>query len=247
MSDHHSTSRPRKVESDPPFPDPPPTVVVTALDQEGRGVARVDGKAMFVEGALIGERVAVDVLRRKPNYELARMSELLAASPARTTPPCPYFGVCGGCSLQHLEPVAQVAVKQRVLEDALWHIGRVRADELLAPIRGITWGYRHRARLSVRDVPKKGGVLVGFREKKSTYVADMRECPVLPDRVASLIGPLKALIEGLSINERVPQVEVAAADNAIALVFRHLLPLTDSDLSRLKAFSKDTGAHVWLQ
>src|SRR5438477_3849032 len=112
------------------------TVVITALDQEGRGVARVDGKAMFVEGALIGERVAVEVLRRKPNYELARMTELFASSAARTTPGCPHFGVCGGCSLQHLETAAQVAVKQRALEDALWHIGRVRAHALLSPIHG---------------------------------------------------------------------------------------------------------------
>ena len=252
MTDHHSTSRPRKVESDPPFPDPPPTVVVTALDQEGRGVARVDGKAMFVEGALIGERVAVDVLRRKPNYELARMSELLAASPARTTPPCPYFGVCGGCSLQHLEPVAQVAVKQRVLEDALWHIGRVRADELLAPIHGITWGYRHRARLSVRDVPKKGGVLVGFREKKSTYVADMAACLVLPPRISALLPELRALIGSLSIHDRVPQIELAVGESANGgavdvLVLRNLAPLSAADERELSGFAERHGVDLYLQ
>src|SRR5947207_11941029 len=149
------------------------TVVITALDQEGRGVARVDGKAVFVEGALIGERVAIEVVRRKPNYDLARMTELLIPSPARVAPRCPYFGVCGGCSLQHLDPAAQVAVKQRVLEDALWHIGRVRAGELLPPIHGPNWAYRQRARLSVRDVPKKGGVLIGFHERKSSFVADI--------------------------------------------------------------------------
>jgi 23S rRNA (uracil1939-C5)-methyltransferase len=237
-------------------PDSPPTVVVTALDQEGRGVARVDGKAMFVEGALIGERVAVDVLRRKPNYELARMSELLAASPARTTPPCPYFGVCGGCSLQHLEPVAQVAVKQRVLEDALWHIGRVRADELLAPIHGITWGYRHRARLSVRDVPKKGGVLVGFREKKSTYVADMASCLVLPPRISALLPALRALIGSLSIHDRVPQIELAVGEDTggestggavDALVLRNLAPLTAADERELSGFAERHGVDLYLQ
>src|SRR5438046_6650542 len=115
------------------------TVVITALDQEGRGVARVDGKAVFVEGALIGERVAIEVVRRKPNYDLARMTELLTPSPARVAPRCPYFGICGGCSLQHLDPAAQVAVKQRVLEDALWHIARIRAGELMAPIHGSVW------------------------------------------------------------------------------------------------------------
>jgi 23S rRNA (uracil1939-C5)-methyltransferase len=247
MTDPHSTS----------LPDPPPSVVVTALDQEGRGVARVDGKAMFVEGALIGERVAVAVLRRKPNYELARMSELLAASPARTTPPCPYFGVCGGCSLQHLEPVAQVAVKQRVLEDALWHIGRVRADELLAPIHGITWGYRHRARLSVRDVPKKGGVLVGFREKKSTYVADMAACLVLPPRISALLPGLRALIGSLSIHDRVPQIELAVGEDTggestggkavDALVLRNLAPLTAADERELSGFAERHGVDLYLQ
>jgi 23S rRNA (uracil1939-C5)-methyltransferase len=244
------------------------SVVITALDQEGRGVTRVAGKAMFVEGALIGERVAVDVLRRKPNYELARMSELLAASPARTTPACPYFGVCGGCSLQHLEPVAQVAVKQRVLEDALWHIARVRADQLLAPIHGITWGYRHRARLSVRDVPKKGGVLVGFREKKSTYVADMAACLVLPPRISALLPELRALIGSLSIHDRVPQIELAVGEdtggedtgeNAIegarrpggepvdALVLRILAPLTAADERELSDFAERHGVDLYLQ
>jgi len=231
-------------------------------------VARVDGKAMFVEGALIGERVAVEVLRRKPNYELARMSELIAASPARATPPCPYFGVCGGCSLQHLEPVAQVAVKQRVLEDALWHIGRVRADVLLAPIHGITWGYRHRARLSVRDVPKKGGVLVGFREKKSTYVADMAGCLVLPPRISALLPELRALIGSLSIHDRLPQIELAigeptdgadtgknAGEGAAehrgeavdALVLRILAPLTAADERELSGFAGRHGVDLYLQ
>jgi len=235
------------------------SVVITALDQEGRGVARVDGKAMFVEGALIGERVSVEVLRRKTNYELARMTELSSASPARTTPPCPYFGICGGCSLQHLEPAAQVAVKQRVLEDALWHIGRVRADELLAPIHGITWGYRHRARLSVRDVPKKGGVLVGFREKKSTYVADMAGCLVLPPRISALLPELRALIASLSIHDRVPQIELAIGESdeeddagreggpVDVLVLRVLVPPTAADERELAAFAERHRVDLYLQ
>jgi 23S rRNA (uracil1939-C5)-methyltransferase len=249
MTDPHPTSRLRKVESDPP------SVVITALDQEGRGVARVGGKAMFVEGALIGERVEVEVLRRKPNYELARTTELIAASPARTTPPCPYFGVCGGCSLQHLEPAAQVAVKQRVLEDALWHIGRVRAEELLAPIHGITWGYRHRARMSVRDVPKKGGVLIGFREKKSTYVTDMASCLVLPPRISALLPELRALVGALSVHDRMPQIELAIGESADeaggepvdALVLRILAPLTGPDELELSAFAERRGVDLYLQ
>ena len=230
-------------------------VVIIALDQEGRGVARVDGKAMFVEGALIGETVAVEVLRRKPSYDLARMTELLIASPARTTPPCPWFGVCGGCSLQHLDPAAQVAVKQRVLEDALWHIGRVQAGEMLAPIHGITWGYRYRARMSVRDVPKKGGVLIGFREKKSTYVADMTSCLVLPARISALLPELRVLIGTLSVHDRVPQIELAVGEATDehrgepvdALVLRNLAPLTADDERKLIAFAGSHSVDLYLQ
>ena len=230
----------------------PLTVVITALDQEGRGIARVDGKAMFVEGALIGERVAVDVLRRKQSYELARMTELVAASPSRTTPACRYFGVCGGCSLQHLDPAAQVAVKQRVLEDALWHIGRVRADQMLAPIHGAAWGYRHRARLSVREVPRKGGVLVGFHERKSSFVADMASCLVLPPRISALLPELRALVAALSVRNRLPQIELAIGEDAAgdpvdALVLRHLAPLTPEDEGMLGAFAGRFGVDLYLQ
>ena len=226
-------------------------VVITALDQEGRGVARVDGKAMFVEGALIGERVAVEVLRRKPNYELARMTELRTASPARVQPLCPHFGVCGGCSLQHLDPAAQVAVKQRVLEDALWHIARVRAGELLPPIHGCTWGYRQRARLSVRHVPKKGGVLVGFHERKSSFVADMTSCRVLPPRISALLPELRALVARLSIRDRLPQIELAIGETAEgpvdALVLRILAPLSDADALELATFAARHGVVFYTQ
>jgi 23S rRNA (uracil1939-C5)-methyltransferase len=235
--------------------DPTSTVVITALDQEGRGVARVDGKAMFVEGALIGERVGVEILRRKPNYELARMTDLHAASPARVTPPCPYFGVCGGCSLQHLDPAAQVAVKQRVLEDALWHIGRVRAGELLAPIHGTAWGYRHRARLSVRDVPKKGGILVGFHERKTSYVTDMVSCLVVPPRISALLPELRALVARLSIRDRLPQIELAIGEDAgenggepvDALVLRILAPLSNADEGELADFAAARGVQLYVQ
>jgi 23S rRNA (uracil1939-C5)-methyltransferase len=227
------------------------TVLITALDQEGRGVGRVDGKAIFVEGALIGERVAVEVLRRKPNYELARMAELHAASPARVEPPCPHFGTCGGCSLQHLDPAAQVAVKQRVLEDALWHIARVRAGQLLAPIHGETWGYRQRARLSVRHVAKKGGVLVGFHERKSSFVADMTSCLVLPPRISALLPELRALVGRLSIRDRLPQIELAIGEGADgpvdALVLRILSPLTAADEQELAAFAASHRVQLYVQ
>ena len=228
------------------------TVVITALDQEGRGVARVNGKATFVEGALIGEEVAVEILRRKPNYDLARMTQLVTASPARTTPPCPHFGSCGGCNLQHLEAPAQVAVKQRVLEDALWHIGRLRADELLPPIHGTPWSYRHRARLSVRDVPRKGGVLVGFHERKSSFVADMTSCIVLPERVSALLPDLRRLVEALSLRNRLPQIELAVGDPldgeaVVALVFRILAPPAPQDEQELRDFALRHGVEIYLQ
>jgi len=231
-------------------------VVITALDQEGRGVARREGKVAFVEGALIGERVAVQVLREKPNYSLARIATLHRPSPARVEPACPYFGTCGGCSLQHLDPGAQVAVKQRVLEDALWHIGRLRAEQLLAPIHGMAWGYRHRARLSVRHVPRKG-VLVGFHERKSSFVADMASCLVLPARISALLPSLRDLIASLSIRDRVPQIELAIGEGAEgagsegapvdALVLRVLAPPSESDAHTLAEFGLRHGVQLYLQ
>jgi 23S rRNA (uracil1939-C5)-methyltransferase len=226
-------------------------VVITALDQEGRGIAHVDGKAVFVEGALVGERVSIEVVGRKRNYDLARITEIHAASPARVTPACPYFGVCGGCSLQHLDPAAQVAVKQRVLEDALWHIGGVRADEVLAPIHGSAWGYRHRARFSVRDVAKKGGILVGFHERRSSYVADMASCLVVPPRISALLPELRALVARLSIRDRLPQIELAIGEDerepVDALVLRILAPLDAADRRELAAFAAVHGVELYLQ
>ena len=171
-----------------------PTVAIDSLDQEGRGLARVDGKAVFVEGALTGELVTITTLRRKPTWELARAETILRASSVRVEPRCPHFGVCGGCSLQHMDAAAQVAAKQRALEDALWHIGRVRPGQVLPAIHGPAWGYRHRARLSVRHVIKKGGVLVGFHEKKSSYVADMTSCAILPPDISRAAAGAAALV-----------------------------------------------------
>lgn len=175
------------------------------------------------------------------------MKSLLEPSPARREPRCPHFGVCGGCVLQHADPALQLAEKARGLLENLARIGKVTPARVLPALAGDPWGYRHRARLSVRRVPKKGGVLVGFRERRSTYVADMRECHVLPPRVSSLVLPLRELVENLSIHDRIPQIEVAVGDSATVLVFRHLLPLTEDDLSALRAFAERHGVHVWLQ
>jgi 23S rRNA (uracil1939-C5)-methyltransferase len=222
-------------------------LAVESLDQEGRGVARRDGKAVFIEGALPGEVVACTTQRNKPSYEVATLNQVLKESPSRVTPRCPHFGLCGGCSLQHLDARVQVAVKQRVLEDSLWHIGRVRAGEILPAIHGPEWGYRHRARLAVRHVPKKGGALVGFHERKSSYVADMDSCEVLPPRMSALIRPLRNLVNALTIRNRLPQIEVALGDEADVLVLRVLEPLLPPDVEALRSFADRHGVRLYLQ
>ena len=221
---------------------------IDALDAEGRGVARnPDGKVVFVEGALPGERVAARKISGKRKFDLARATQILDPSPGRREPRCPHFGVCGGCATQYADERTQMAAKQRWLEDNLERIGKVRPESLLPIVYGPEWGYRRRARLSVRRVPSRGGVLVGFRERRSSYIAQMNECHVLPEPVSKLIPETKALVEKLSVRERVPQIELAIGDNATALVFRHLALLTESDKALLKEFSENRGIHVWLQ
>lgn len=217
---------------------------IESLDHEGRGIAHVNGKAIFVDGALPGELVEYASYRRKPNYEKAHVVKVLRASSQRVVPPCPHFGTCGGCSMQHLHPAGQAAAKQRVMEDALWHIARLRPDQILPPISGTGWGYRLRARLSVRYVASKGGTLVGFREKHSSYVALMDSCGVLPPHVSALIPALKELVEGMSRPDRMPQIEVAAGGTQTVLLLRHLEPLESEDLDRLRRFA-DVHRITW--
>lgn len=223
------------------------TLEIESLDLEGQGVAHHDGKVVFVQGALPGEQVLARITRRKPTFDKARIERVLRPSSQRTEPPCPHFGVCGGCAMQHLEPAAQVAVKQRALEDALKHLGKVHPAQILPALQGPATGYRHRARLSVRLVPKKGGVLVGFRERNSSYVADMQQCLVLPPHVSALLLPLRELVGGLSRPDRIPQIEVAAGDQTTVFVLRHLEPLTDADLQRLRDFGMRHHIDWWLQ
>ena len=225
----------------------PEVLNIESLDLEARGIARREGKVVFVEGALPGEQVLASSVRRKPSYEIARVDEVLLPSSQRVAPRCPHFGVCGGCAMQHLEPAAQVAIKQRALEDTFAHIGKLKPGRMLPPLQGPSWGYRYRARLSVRLVPKKGGVLVGFHERKSSYVADMRECHVLPRHVSDMLMPLRAMIASMSAPGRMPQIEVALGDGVTVLVLRHLEPLTDNDLAVLRAFAAERGVQWWLQ
>lgn len=233
------------------------TIDIHSLDIEARGVGHLQnedgtpGKVIFVEGALPGERVTCRPLKAKKNWETAQITELHRESSLRVKPRCVYFGLCGGCAMQHLEPSAQVAIKQRVLEDNLWHIGRVKPEMMLRPIQGPEWGYRYRARLSVNFVPKKGGILVGFHEKKTRYITDMQSCEVLPPNVSALLMPLRRLIESLSIVRQMPQIEVALGDGAdgliTALVLRIMAPLTEEDETLLKAFADQHRIQWWLQ
>ena len=219
---------------------------IDALDAMGRGVARNAGKVVFVEGALAGELVEAKLLEAKPKFDRARVTGILRASASRREPPCPYFGTCGGCATQHADARTQVAAKQRWLEDNLARIGKVRVGAILPPIYGAEWGYRHRARLSVRYM-EGTGALVGFRERRSTHVAEMMSCDVLPAATAALIPLLRELIAKLSIRDRVPQIEIATGDAATVLLFRNLLPLSAEDEALFRAFADTTGTRVWLQ
>jgi 23S rRNA (uracil1939-C5)-methyltransferase len=221
---------------------------VESLDLEAQGVAHnSEGKVVFIEGALAGEQVQVNVHRRKNNWEQAAVRAMRRESAQRVRPACPHFGTCGGCKMQHLHVGAQVATKQRALEDSLWHLGEVKADQLMRPIEGPAWGYRFRARLSVRYVQKKDKVLVGFHERKSSYVADMESCKVLPPHLSQLLLPLRELVAGMDQRDRLPQIEVAVGSAVTALVLRHLEPLSAADAERLKAFGLQHGVQWWLQ
>ncbi|MET0383340.1 MAG: 23S rRNA (uracil(1939)-C(5))-methyltransferase RlmD [Burkholderiaceae bacterium] len=244
--------------NDSPSAQPPSEVSaaewlkITAIDLDAQGIAHNgEGKVVFIDGALPGEEARVSVVRRKKQWEQADLVALRRESSQRVVPRCPHFGLhpgaCGGCKMQHLAPAAQVAMKQRVLEDNLWRLGKVKPALVLRPIEGPAWGYRLRARLSVRWVAKKETVLVGFHERKSSYVADMRECHVLPRRISDLLMPLRALIAGMRARDRLPQIEVAIGDRTIALVLRHLEPLCEQDVGLLRAFGRAHEVQWWLQ
>ncbi|CAM3848323.1 23S rRNA (uracil(1939)-C(5))-methyltransferase RlmD [Paracidovorax anthurii] len=231
---------------------PPGWLEVTSMDMEAQGVARrPDGKVVFIDGALPSEWVSANTHRKKNNWEQASLTAIHRESSQRVRPGCPNFGLhagaCGGCKMQHMHVGAQVAVKQRVLEDNLWHLGKVRAETILRPIEGPAWGYRYRARLSVRYVAKKDKVLVGFHERKSRYIADMEVCSVLPPHVSAMLLPLRALIASLQARDTCPQIELACGDTVTALVLRHLEPLSADDLGKLRAFAAANGVQWWLQ
>jgi len=225
---------------------------IESLDQEGRGVAHVDGKTIFIDGALPNEKVTFQSHRIKPSYEVANVVQVIKQSNQRVTPKCPHFGLCGGCKLQHMDANAQVAAKQRLLENDLWHIGKVKPENMLPPLYGPTWGYRHKARLSVKYVEKKQRVLVGFNEKATRYVADMNTCEVLVPEVSDLIAPLQEMIIQLSIRDKLPQIELAvgeAVENepVIVLILRIMDALNTNDEALLKAFADAHQVQIWTQ
>jgi 23S rRNA (uracil1939-C5)-methyltransferase len=212
---------------------------IQSLSHDGKGVARIDEKATFIQGALAGEKITFRYTNRKKSYDEGLVTSVIEASPDRVQSKCAHYEICGGCSLQHLDADKQIEAKQQVLLDNLEHIGKVSAQSILPPLTNDSvWGYRRKARLGVKNVPKKGKVLVGFRERASSFVADLTLCPVLHPRVGELLPQLSELVEGLSINAKLPQVEVAMDDDQCVLIFRILEDLTDADAAAIKAFGE---------
>jgi len=229
----------------------PETALIESVTHDGRGIAAVTGKKVFVAGALKGETVRFQRRKRHRNYDEAELLEVLEAAESRIEPRCATFGRCGGCSLQHISQDSQREIKQQALADSLVRIGQVEPARWLEPLFDASpaggWHYRRRARLAVKDVTAKGRVLVGFREAYAPYVCDMHRCEVLAEPVAGLIDPLSELIGSLGIRSRLPQIEVAIADNQTALVFRVLDRPSATDIDRLRAFGEYHGVHIGLR
>lgn len=221
-------------------------VRIDDLDHDGRGVGRVGDKVIFVSGALPGEHVVVRRTKQGRHYDQGEAVRILEPSPDRTEPPCPVFGICGGCSLQHFRPEAQIAAKERLLAENFQRTAGIRPESWTPAIDGPHWGYRTKARLSIRQVPKKG-VLVGFRERAGRYVTQMERCPILEPRLDALIEPLKDLVAGMSRPDRVPQAEVVASEGDTVVVLRHLTELTVEDWDRFLAFQERQGVVVEAQ
>ena len=231
-------------------------IEINSLDAEARGVGRLadgtgaqekKGKVIFVDNALPGERVIFSSYHKKSAFEQAHLVQILRESHVRVTPACPHFKSCGGCSMQHIDSNAQLSFKQRILEDNLWHIAKLKAEQVLPPIHGPDWAYRYRARLAVSYLPLRNEVLVGFHKRKSNDIADITQCLVLPKHVSDLLLPLRALINSLSIREHIPHIEFSIGDSTTALVVRHLKSLKDKDSIKLQHFSDEHYVQIWLQ
>jgi len=220
---------------------------IESMTQDARGVAHLEGKAVFIDGGLPGEDVLFTYQTRRKRFDEGEVTEILHASSARVEPQCAHFGLCGGCSLQHMSSAAQIEAKQQVLLDSLKHIGKVQPETVLAPLTGPVWGYRRKARLGVKYVIKKQKLLIGFREKRSSLLADLNHCEVLHPSVGQLLPELRELISGLENYNHIPQIEVAIGDNATALLFRHLAALSQADLDKLSGFGQAHNLQIYLQ
>ena len=229
-------------------PSTPFEAVITDLSHDGRGVARIDGKTVFVSGALLGEQVMAKLRKRHRHFDEAEVVELITRSPHRVEPRCRHFGQCSGCSLQHLDAESQIATKQRVLAENFERIGKVAPQSWLPPLTGEPWGYRRKGRLSVRNVVKKGRVLVGFREEENPrFVADIQQCEVMHPALGPKVGLLAELLNGMDAANDIPQIEFAGGDDTMALVFRHMQPLSERDLAALTAFGQQHELAIYLQ
>ncbi len=230
------------------LPVEPVAATIESLNHDGRGVTHIEGKAVFIHGALPGEEVMFTYTRKSRKFDEGQVVEVIKPSPERVEPACPHFGICGGCSLQHQESQAQLRHKQQILMDALKHIGKVQPAEIIPPLAlDDHWGYRRKARIGVKYVAKKGRVLVGFRERGSSFIADLSSCRVLHPKVSELITPLSALIDGFSIRDKLPQIEMAMGDECCVLIFRMLEPPSEEDLVRLRDFGRQHDIHIYLQ
>ena len=229
-------------------PSTPFEAVITDLSHDGRGVARIDGKTVFVSGALLGEQVMAKLRKRHRHFDEAEVVELITRSPHRVEPRCRHFGQCSGCSLQHLDAESQIATKQRVLAENFERIGKVAPQSWLPPLTGEPWSYRRKGRLSVRNVVKKGRVLVGFREEENPrFVADIQQCEVMHPVLGPKVGLLAELLNGMDAANDIPQIEFAGGDDTMALVFRHMQPLSERDLAALTAFGQQHELAIYLQ
>ncbi len=229
------------------LPQEPVSAKIESLSHEGRGIAHVEGKTVFVNGALPGEDALFQYKKQRPKYDEAHALEITNPAAERVDAKCEFFGLCGGCSLQHMQHDFQIEHKQSVLMEQLTHIGKVKPKSVIPPLTGPQWGYRRKARLGVKYVEKKERVLVGFREKYSPFIADMNSCEVLHPSVASLIEPLQCLITELSLIKQIPQIEVAVGDEVTALIFRHLADFTDEDKEKLTSFAEHHQVDIYLQ
>jgi 23S rRNA (uracil1939-C5)-methyltransferase len=229
------------------LPTEPVHASIEALSHDGRGISHIDGKVTFISRALPGEEVMFRYTMQRSKFDEGDVTEVLKASPQRIEPRCPHFGVCGGCSLQHLSPEDQIGAKQERLLENLKHLGKVTPAEVLPPLTAEAWGYRRKARLGVKFMRREEVVRVGFREKHSAFLTDAWQCDVLNEAIGSRLTQFSELVNRLSVRDKIPQIEVAVGDEQVALVFRHLEPLSDDDEQQLRAYGEREKLGIFVQ